>query len=143
MNVKEKRKGAVGQPTRRQAASRLRHDVGKYIARTARNLDQREASGPLLGLLIEDLFAIDGEHKASERFETLAAPLFALGGDPRLERCRELLRYLDENEEEIRKGEPAAVRNAAAAALEIELLLSELRGVMQGEIECATKSPKY
>ena len=132
---KEGVKGAEGRSPRRQVASRLRHDVGKYIARTARNLEQREVSGPLLGLLIEDLFAIDGEHKASARFETLAAPLFAMGGDPQLEQCRELLRYIDENEENIRRGESAAVRNAAAAALEIERLLSELRGVMQGEIE--------
>jgi hypothetical protein len=129
------REETEGKSPRRQVASRLRHDVGKYIARTARNLDQREASGPLLGLLIEDLFAIDGEHKASERFETLAAPLFALGGDPLLEQCRELLRYIDENEEEIRRGEPAAVRDAAASALEIERLLSALTGSMQGEIE--------
>ena len=100
--------------------TRLAHDVGKYVARTARNLP---AEGPiprvLIDMLCRDLYALTDTQRASERFEELA-----LGLD--LHACRAHFAEIDALEARVREGELDAVRRAAALALQIEAELRDL-----------------
>ena len=95
----------------------LAHDVGKYVARIARNVP---AGGPvpagLLPLLVKDLYELPGGKRASARFAELAPdgePAGALGA----------LREIDRLEERVRAADPAACARACALALEVEALL--------------------
>lgn len=100
----------------------LVHDVGKYVARTARNLP---ADGPvprvLIDMLCRDLYALTDSQRASERFEELAHGL-------ELEGCRALFVEIDELEPRVREGDDEAVRRVAALALQVE---SELRSLLE------------
>ncbi|HJL15717.1 MAG TPA: hypothetical protein RMH99_08680 [Sandaracinaceae bacterium LLY-WYZ-13_1] len=107
-----------------EAAAALAHDVGKYVARIARNVPPH---GPvpdaLVPLLVADLYALPGGERPSARFEALAA---ALAEDPRVERARAGLWTIDALEAAVRAGEDDACRRACAAALEVEASLREL-----------------
>jgi hypothetical protein len=111
--------------SRAELAAKLAHDVGKYVARTARNLPPGAVPPELVKMMVKDVWALPGSRRASDLFEELAAPLAQLvaAPEPRLERARSLLRELDALEAAVRAAEPAAVRAAAAHALEIETLL--------------------
>jgi hypothetical protein len=110
----------------RPLASRLAHDVGKHIARMARNLPGGEIPELLCRLMAADLFAIDGERRASEVFEERAASLETIVEDPRIAECRDLLGAIDALEPAVRRRDEPALRKAAALAIRIESLLSEL-----------------
>ncbi|MCP4599169.1 MAG: hypothetical protein GY847_01300 [Proteobacteria bacterium] len=110
----------------RKHASRLSHDVGKYISRTACNLMEDKVPKNLLDLFCVDLFEIDDSRTASELFEELSAPLEKLLKDNRLDKCRYLLNSIDAMEKEIRKGDDSAVRQAAAMAMEVNSLLKDI-----------------
>jgi hypothetical protein len=110
----------------RELLSRLAHDVGKYVSRTARNLPQGDVPEVLRGMLLKDLYAIDGERRASAVFEEHAARLERLTPDPRIPRCRDLLREIDGLEPGIRGGDGAALHRAAELALEVDSLLRGL-----------------
>ncbi len=110
----------------RSLAATLAHDVGKYIARIARNLPAGDLPEGLVKLMEDDLYAIDGERRASAVFEDLAAPLEAQLSDPLLTACRDHLAAIDALETAVRAREPAAVRRAAARALQIEADLAAL-----------------
>lgn len=102
------------------SAKALAHDVGKYVARTARNLPpEGEIPRVLVDMLCRDLYALTETQRASERFEELAVGLD-------LATCRERFAEIDSLEPRVRAGELEAVRRAAALALEIE---AELRGL--------------
>ncbi|MSP62693.1 MAG: hypothetical protein EXR72_20660 [Myxococcales bacterium] len=104
-------------------AARLAHDVGKYIARTARNLPPgAPLDEELSAMLARDLYDLDGM-RASERFARLAAPLLR---DARLDEARALLAEVDGLEPALRARDPAAVARAAAIALTVERLLRAL-----------------
>lgn len=100
----------------------LVHDVGKYIARTARNLP---ADGPipavLLPMIVRDLYDTQPGERASELFERLTGSREA----PHLRACRKELAAIDALEERVRAGDEAAVRSAADHALAVEALLRE------------------
>ena len=98
----------------------LAHDVGKYVARTARNLPaEGEIPQVLIDMLCRDLYALTDTQRASERFDELADGLEGL------EEVRAAFHEIDALEPSVRSGEPTAVRRAAELALAIE---AQLRG---------------
>jgi hypothetical protein len=125
--------------THRLAAAML-HDVGKYVARTARNLrDGQPIEGPLAEMLLRDVFETWRGRRASERFEALATELARAMPDPRIDAVRADLAAIDAAEDAARRGEPAALRTIAERARAVE---DALRGVARaamarakGEIE--------
>ena len=109
---------------RTKLGARIAHDVGKYVAMTARNLGAgRTPSAALLAMLVRDLYALRDGERASTVLERLAAPLRALGPDARLETARAALAEADALEARVRAGEPDAVSRVVAIALEVEALL--------------------
>ncbi len=113
----------MGEIDRRRQLAALVHSVGKYISRTARNIGAAPISAPLLRMLIKDLYHLDGEHTASAVFARLAAPIEAQKPDRWIDRCRVLLRKIDEIEPAVRRGDDDAVHLAATMAIEIDTLL--------------------
>lgn len=104
----------------RARLERLRHDVGKYVARVARNLDGGPLPDGAVELLLCDLYALDGARPASAVFEALAAGL----SSEALDEARGRLRAIDAIEAAVRRGDEAAVRRAAALAREVEALIA-------------------
>lgn len=114
----------------RAAASRLAHDVGKYLARTARNLPPHITApidAALLDMLCRDLYgAAPQADRPALLFAKLSAPIAAQLGDPRLARAAEMFSELAALEEKVRSGELAAVERACGLAREVEQLLRAL-----------------
>lgn len=106
-----------------EVAAALAHDVGKYVARVARNV-KGDAPIPsaLLPMLVRDLYELPGKVRASVRFEELAAPL----GGARIDRARACLATIDALEARVRAADLDACREACALAREVE---SELRAL--------------
>jgi hypothetical protein len=105
--------------------SRLLHDVGKYVARTARNLDFTLPVPPepaLVAMLACDLYALRDGRRASAVLDELSVGL----SGPSLERARARLAEADALEPRLRAGDPAAVARGAAIACEVEALLRAL-----------------
>ncbi|MEZ4340752.1 MAG: hypothetical protein R3B82_29370 [Sandaracinaceae bacterium] len=102
----------------REVYARLAHDVGKYVARIARNAP---ADGPfpaaLVPLLVKDLYRMPDGRRASARFEELAAD------DDRMTPVRAAFEEIDALEEAVRAGDLDACKRACARALEIEAAL--------------------
>lgn len=108
---------------REDARARLAHDVGKYVARIARNVAEgAEVPAALVPLLAKDLYEAPGGGRPSARFAELAEGI----EDPRIDAARELLLRLDAIEAEVRAGERGACKEACVAAIRIERLLREL-----------------
>lgn len=102
-----------------QAAAQLSHDVGKYVARTARNLPPviREPLDAMLHkMLLADLYGEAGAPRPGQRFVTLAAT----SGEPRLHGVRAAFVELDGLEDKVRAGELAAIERAAQLARDID-----------------------
>ncbi len=106
--------------SRRQLAS-LVHDVGKYVARTARNLPA-QPTREMIDMLARDLYELRPGQHASVVFASLAA----FAGAPPLDDVRALFAELDGLEAEVRAGAPAAVFRAAGIACDIEARLRAL-----------------
>ena len=102
-----------------EARARLYHDVGKYVARTARNLPDGALDRELVDMVVRDLYELKPGRRASAVFAELAAP------DPRLDPIRIYLDAIDRLEVKVRAGDEAAVRGAAALALEVERRLRD------------------
>ncbi|MCB9594478.1 MAG: hypothetical protein H6719_17225 [Sandaracinaceae bacterium] len=102
----------------RDEATRLAHDVGKYVARIARNAP---AEGPfpaaLVPMLVKDLYALPGGKRASERFVELAPDEVAMAP------LHAALTEIDALEERVRAGDDEACRRACVRALEVEAAL--------------------
>lgn len=124
---------SVAEPTNASLAGRLVHDVGKYIARTARNVRDQAWTPELAAMLCRDLFELRGG-RASVVFEALAQPVEArLGAQPALERARALLARIDASEADVRRGEPAACAVAGQLALAVdEALCGFARNLAEG-----------
>lgn len=107
-------------------ARKLAHDVGKYVARAARNLPPSGAiSGVLVDMLWKDVFGTSSSgHTPSQRFETLARELGS--SDPRIAEVRERFARIAALEKELAGGTELVVRAIAADALAIEQALSSL-----------------
>ncbi|UJR79408.1 hypothetical protein [Sandaracinus amylolyticus] len=105
----------------RRLAATLLHDVGKYVARTARNLrDGQAIEAPFASMLLRDVYETYRGARASARFEELAQPLAALVPDVRLDEVRALLGAIDARENEARAGDAAALSAIARDARVIE-----------------------
>lgn len=115
-------------------AATLAHDVGKYVARTARNLPDPVTAplGPeLVAMLVRDLYALGDGERASARFDRLIAEAAPGGwsdraGDVHLDEVRRLLAEVDALEPAVRAGEVAAVARATALARAVERRLRAL-----------------
>jgi hypothetical protein len=103
----------------REARARLLHDVGKYVARTARNLPDGALDRELIDMVVRDLYELKPGRSASAIFDELSQP------DARLTEIRQFLTAIDKLEDRVRRGEEAAVRGAAALALEVERRLRD------------------
>lgn len=110
----------------------LMHDVGKQIARTARNV-RDVGDGPLpstlLRMLIADLYALPGSvgtERASERLSRLAPGLDERRFARHLDDARAALATLDAIEAEVRANDPAAVARAIELARSVEVSLRAL-----------------
>ena len=90
------------------AVGALHHDVGKRIARTARNVRDVPRTPAILAMLVKDLYAIDGSHRASSVFEARIAGL----------------ERIDAIEPSVRAHDAAAVDEAIALALEVSATIS-------------------
>lgn len=116
-------------------ARALAHDVGKYVARAARNLP-REGPVPkvLIDMLVRDLYApLPSGQTPRARFDVLAAELARAGAtDARLADVAARFDGLLELRAAIDEGDQPAIRRAAAEALEIERDLSSLAGDLSG-----------
>jgi hypothetical protein len=106
----------------REARSRLLHDVGKYVARTARNLPDGPLDRELIDMVARDLYELKPGRRASQIFDELAEP------DARLQEIRPFLTAIDKLETRVRAYEEAAVRGAAALAIEVERRLRDFAG---------------
>lgn len=105
----------------REAAARLLHDVGKYVARTARNLPAEGVVEPaLVAMMCRDLYDLPAGGRASA---LLAARAVELPADPRLAQAQALLVEADGLEGELRGGGAAALARARVIALTVEDLL--------------------
>ena len=107
-------------------ALRLAHDVGKYLARTARNLPDAEIPEVLVSLLFKDLFELMPGKSSLRVFEELANPLYQAWPDPRLKQCRGLLEAIEKLKDAVRDADDRAVRRAAEMALQVESLLLDI-----------------
>jgi hypothetical protein len=105
----------------RERYLRLAHDVGKYVARTARNL-RGPADPELVRMLIRDLYELKPRVRASQLFAELASGL----EHPALARVAALLGETDALEPLVRRHDPTAVASAARLACEVERRLREL-----------------
>lgn len=113
----------------RSALAALVHDVGKHVARTARNVRGDAVPAPLLPLLLADLYRIDGRRRASEVFRASRAQL----GDAypsELEAVGRLLDEIDRLEEPASRGDAAALARVVELAREVE---RSLRSLLVGE----------
>ena len=105
-------------------AAMLAHDVGKYLARAARNLPaDGELPPALAAMLVRDLFETHAGRPALARFDELAPELQALTADPRLDEVRALLSGAAPLEPAAREGDTATLRALAGVALAVERLL--------------------
>jgi hypothetical protein len=104
--------------TRSQLA-RLVHDVGKYVARTARNLPAAPTA-EMIDMLARDLYELRPGRRASAVLAELAP------GEPALDGVRALLAEADALEPSVRAGGSAAVTRASAIACEVERRLRAL-----------------
>jgi hypothetical protein len=114
----------------RQAAARLSHDVGKYVARTARNLPPPPAqSSPppaaLLDMLTSDLYG-DAKQSPDDRPARRFARLSAGLSHARIDEVRAHFAALAAIETDVRAGQVVAVARAAALALRIDDSLRDL-----------------
>ena len=110
----------------RRAASAVAHDVGKYVARTARNVPDGGWTPELASMLLRDLYDLRGE-RASQAFLRLApAATSPLAAFPEWTTAHDLLRELDAMEPALRALEVSALEVAAHLALRVESALHEL-----------------
>jgi hypothetical protein len=105
----------------RQQLVRLAHDVGKYVARTARNL-LAEPDAELVAMLVRDLYELRTSERASDVFARLSVGL----AHPAIAEVRALLDETDALETRVRNRDPQAVARVAAIACEVEHRLREL-----------------
>jgi hypothetical protein len=105
----------------RRHLSRLIHDVGKYVSRTACNLPP-QPTREMIDMLIRDLYQLRPDQRASTVFHELAQ----FPGAPPLDDVRALLAEIDALEPEVRAGASAAVARAATLARAVAARLRAL-----------------
>jgi hypothetical protein len=106
----------------KRAVADLHHDVGKRIARTARNVQEAPLPLPILALLLKDLYAIDGTTRASEVFRARRVPLAKLD----LADVADALERIDALEAAVRRNDADAVHEALSLAVFVSDRISAL-----------------
>jgi hypothetical protein len=115
----------------RRLAARLVHDVGKYVARTARNVAPGSWTPELRAMMCRDLFD-EPRGRASAVFEALATAIEEhLGSRIEIARARGLLADIDHSEALVRAGDVAALDRAAKLALGVDDVLRTLAKNLQ------------
>ena len=111
----------------RRITATLAHDVGKYVAMTARNLPRGGVPPErLVAALARDLYELEAGRRASEVFARIVEPLAELVTDPRIDDARAALAELDTLEPEVRRADSAAIERAVHLAKAIEETLRSL-----------------
>ncbi len=108
----------------KEILSRLVHDVGKYVSRTARNLPPGEIPDGLAELLMEDLFETDGKRDALALFEGIVGEGGGVFEETSIrddiEACRMRLEEIMNDRRSIEQRDDAAMRRAAELAIEVD-----------------------
>jgi hypothetical protein len=108
-----------------QIAARLSHDVGKYMARTARNVAADAWTPELVAMLCRDVYPQD--RRLALRFAELAKPLQPWQGPTAvLQQVSDLLTEAERREPEVRRAVAADINRVAAIARQVEDLLRGL-----------------
>jgi hypothetical protein len=108
-----------------QLAARLAHDVGKYMARTARNVAAEGWTPELVAMLCRDLYPQD--RRLSLRFAELARPLQPWQGPTAvLQQVSDLLAEAERREPEVRRAVATDLKRVATIARQVEDLLRGL-----------------
>lgn len=108
-----------------QLAARLAHDVGKYMARTARNVAADGWTPELVAMLCRDLYPQD--RRLSLRFAELAQPLQPWQGSTAvLQQVSDLIAEAERREPEVRRADAAELNRVATIARQVEDLLRGL-----------------
>lgn len=122
--------------TKTALAKKLAHDVGKYVSRAARNMNDAASRAVLYDMFLDDLYLTNGAVRASLLFAGIADRLEGMiGRHVGLDRCRVLLLRIDALEPSVRANEAAAVHEAAEATLAIDDTLRELLAELQTKDE--------
>ena len=107
----------------RDFAESLSHDVGKYVARIAKNVPVGgDVPKALVPLLRKDLYSLPGGQRPSECFESRIS---AVDKDVRLEAAKGFFRRLDALENKVDAGDAQSLREACQLAVSIENLLQQ------------------
>jgi hypothetical protein len=107
--------------------AQLVHDVGKYLARTARNLPAAESiDAGLIAMLCRDLYGDPGKPSPAARFTALSAELQPLLPAAPLPAIAAMFNELTDLAVAVRAGQPAAVTRATTLALQVEQQLRAL-----------------
>lgn len=104
----------------------LAHDVGKYIARTARNVAAGSWTTELAVMLLDDLFDEHGERALQAFMRLSSGAEHALAQFPEWTTAHDALVMLDGMESELRKGDRVSMDQAARLALTVEAALRAL-----------------
>jgi len=124
----------------RRMASALAHDVGKYVARTARNVSDGAWTPELVNMLLRDLYDLRGE-RALQAFLRLApAATSPLAGFPEWTTAHDLLLELDAMEPELRAGHVPTLQRAALSALKVEGALQDL--AQRARVSAPVRKPR-
>src|SRR5262249_2538322 len=91
--------------------ARLVHDVGKHVARTARNVPDGRIAPPLVALLRKDLYRTDGARRGSRVFAELCGSIDPRE-DPRLARVAACFDEIDSIEDAVARSDEDALRRA-------------------------------
>jgi hypothetical protein len=111
----------------------LVHDVGKRIARTARNVGDRPASPAVVRMLLSDLYAIDGRRCASLVFEERVTPLVPHVHPDWLASVRADLAEVDAHRDGVSNGDAASIARVVALACAVEYSLRALANELAEE----------
>ena len=106
-----------------QLLAALVHDVGKYVARTARNLGDAPSTplaAPVLQMLLDDCFGSATTLRPSLRFAELRRQLAAVNPNVDLSAVATGLSALDSLESLIRADNAPAIARAVVLAKQIE-----------------------
>jgi hypothetical protein len=122
-----------------RSARALCHDIGKYIARTARNVRDAEWTPELVTMLLADLYDLRGGRALAVFLRLAPAEESPLARLPAWTAAHAALRELDTMEAKLRSRDRLALDQACRLALEVDNCLRQL--VCQAEVERDTHEP--
>jgi hypothetical protein len=121
-------------------ARALAHDVGKYVARTARNVPDGGWTTELASMLASDLYDVRGERALRIFLRLAPADSSPLVHFSEWTAAYDLLLDLDAMESDVRAGNLTVLQKAAHQALQVERALHELLLRTQSDLRtCESK----